>query len=122
MMDMNTDILEFTKSIKIYTFKDEGKVKISFKISSNCVYSDWISIKDFTNICTNWKQGFEDGIETAMGKVFWEHRNCGPRPYREPADYVAIEFNDWSFRISTQEMIELVSEFNTQLTSKNHWD
>lgn len=118
---MNTDILEFTQPIKIYTFKKENKVKIAFKISPNCVWNEWITIEQFHYICDNWKEGVE-GFETNMGKVWWEHRNCGPRPECKPADFVAIDFSDWSFRISTKEMNELVHTFYMQLNGQNHWD
>ena len=122
-METQTKMLNFTKPIKIYTFKDEGRVKLSFRISDNCVWNEWISIEHFQYICNNWnKEDGVQGLETNMGRVWWEHRNCGPRPECKPADFVAIDFSDWSFRISTDDMHSLVADFNTQLTTKNHWD
>lgn len=116
-----TDILEFTAPIKIYVFKNENRVKISFMLSPHCVMGRWISIEDFGYICENWRTGVE-GIETDMGRVWWSHRDCGPRPECLPADFVAISFNDWDFRISTEFMQQLEHTFHQQLTGENHWD
>lgn len=116
-----TDILEFTSPIKIYTYKQEQKVSVNFMISPHCVLTKWISLQDFEYICDNWQTGVE-GIETDMGRVWWSHRNTGPRPECKPADFVAVSFSDWNFRISTEFMRQLEQEFRRQLNSKNHWD
>lgn len=116
-----TDILEFTKPIKIYVFKSTNEVKLSFLISAHCVRDIWMSIEHFKHICDNWRTGVS-GLETDAGKFWWEHRTCGPRPECEPADFVAISWSDWNFRISTAFMKELVDEFNNQITMSNHWD
>lgn len=123
MMGIQIKMLKFTKPIKIYTFKTDNKVKLSFRISDNCVWNEWITIEHFHYICDNWNKGDGvQGLETNMGKVWWEHRDRGPRPECKPEDFVAIDFSDWSFRISTQDMKDLVKEFYMQLSNKNHWD
>lgn len=116
-----SSFLEFSDPIKIYVFKDQGEISISFMISPGCVINKDMSIADFQTICDDWRTGVE-GLETDMGKVWWSHRRFGPRPDMNPADFVAISFNDWNFRITTQEMEQLVETFNYQLNNKNHWD
>lgn len=115
------DMINFDLPIKIFVFKDDSEVKVCFKISDTCVLNKFISIEDFQYICNNWRNGV-NGLETNMGKVWWEHRTSGPRPKCESADFVSINFGDWSFRITTLEMEQLVQEFNIQLIAKNHWD
>ena len=116
-----TDILEFTAPIKLYTFKSEGRVKLSFLIAPHCVRDIWMSISHFQHICDNWQTGVA-GLETDAGKFWWEHRQHGPRPECQPADFVAISWSDWNFRISTRCMFALVDEFKQQLKAVNHWD
>lgn len=121
MTATQTDFLEFTAPIKIYTFKSRDLVKLSFLVSPNCTVDAKMSISEFQFICDNWLTRF-DGIETQGGKFWWEHRTCGPRPACIPADFVAISWSDWNFRISTEFMQKLVNEFNKQLSCTNHWD
>ena len=113
--------LEFTDPIKIYTHKDKGEVSISFMVTPRCVINDFMLIEHFQYICDNWRTGVE-GLETDMGKIWWSHRRFGPRPVMDPADFVAISFKDWNFRITSEEMERLVDTFHYQLNNKNHWD
>lgn len=121
MTATKTDILEFTSPIKIYVFKNENTVKISFLITPACVMDKWVSIDQFDYICKNWQPGV-NGLETDNGRVWWEHRTVGPRPECLPADFVAISWGEWNFRISTDAMTQLSQEFYQQLGQKNHWE
>ena len=114
--------LPFKETIKLYVFKKENAVQLSFRFSDNAVFTDRLSIPDMHIICNEWDNGGVNGIETWMGKVFWEKRDCGPRPDCKPADFVSIQFNKWNFRLTIEEMNNLVKEFNKQLNSANHWD
>lgn len=120
MKDVNNVYL-MTKPIKIYVFKIAQEVKISFRISDYCALTKNMSMQNFQYICDNWKKGVQ-GLETSAGKFYWYHSDTGPRPECEPADFVAINFGDWSFRISTNEMEDLVEEFHLQCNTKMHWD
>jgi hypothetical protein len=121
MTATHTDILEFTAPIKIYVFKQDQEVSVSFLVSPHCVITRWTSLADFKYICDNWRTGVE-GLETNMGRIWWSHRDVGPRPECQPADFVAISFGDWNFRIGTEFMKSLEQEFYRQLNSQNHWD
>jgi hypothetical protein len=114
-------MIPFTDPIKIYVFKNIDKVKISFMLSEHCVMDRWMTLSEFDTIMCNWKQGVE-GMETSMGRVWWSHRPFGPRPAQEPADFVAVSFAEWNFRLTTAAMIELEKEYHRQCNTINHWD
>ena len=103
-------------------FKKEHAVQLSFKLSEQAVFTDRVSIKDMEIICQEWNNGGVNGIETWMGKVYWEERKVGPRPDCKPASFVAIQFNKWNFRLTIKEMEDVINEFNKQLKGDNHWD
>lgn len=90
-------------------------------LSDHCVMDQWIKQSEFEHILDNWRTGV-DGIETSMGRVWWEHRTVGPRPAQEPADFVAISFAEWNFRISEYEMQQIEQEYQRQFNNTNHWD
>ena len=116
------DFLPFDNTLKIYVFKKEHAVQLSFKLSEQAVFTDRVSIKDMEIICQEWNNGGVNGIETWMGKVYWEERKVGPRPDCKPASFVAIQFNKWNFRLTIKEMEDVINEFNRQLEGDNHWD
>jgi len=116
------DFLPFDNTLKIYVFKKEHAVQLSFKLSEQAVFTDRLSIKDMEIICQEWNNGGVNGIETWMGKVYWEERKVGPRPDCKPASFVAIQFNKWNFRLTIKEMEDVINEFNKQLKGDNHWD
>jgi len=120
MLDENNVYL-MDKPIKIYVFKRAQQVKISFRVTDYCAIHRYMSIHNFIFICDNWRSGVE-GLETAEGKYYWYYSPCGPRPECEPAEFVGINFGEWSFRISIQDMEYIVNEFNYQLNNKMHWD
>ena len=117
-----SEFLPFKNTLKIYVFKKENAVQLSFRLSDNAVFTDKVSIPDMHIICKEWNNGGVNGIETWMGKVFWEERKVGPRPECNPASFVAIQFNKWNFRLTIEEMNNVVKEFNKQLNGANHWD
>lgn len=114
--------LPFTKPIKLFVFKNEHAVQLSFRLSDSMVYTDKISIAHMDIICQEWNNGGVNGLETWMGKLWWELRDCGPRPERKPAYFVAVTFGKYNFRLKVTEMEDLVEEYKRQLNSKNHWD
>jgi hypothetical protein len=112
------NFLPFTKPIKLYVFEKENAVQLSFRISDRAVITEKVSIADMQIICKEWNNGGVNGIETWMGKVFWEERSFGPRPEMKPASFVAIQFSSWNFRITVEEMKTLVADFEGQLNTE----
>ena len=120
-MTASDNFLPFTDTIKLYVYKQQNEVGLSFRITDRCVLNKHMSLSNFEYIINNWQTGVE-ALETDMGRVWWELRTVGPRPNREPADFVAINFGEWSFRLTIDEMQKLMLDFNTQINSVNHWD
>ena len=112
----------FDKPIKLYVFKREDEVNVSFKITDTVTINRQFSIEEFEYIVKSWRDPGVSGMQTNDGRIWWEWRDCGPRPECEPADFVAVSFGGWNFRFETETMEELCSEFIKQLNTKNHWD
>jgi hypothetical protein len=110
----SNNFLPFTSPVKLYVFNAENTVQLSFRVSDTCVITEQLSIDHFQHIVDNWKEGV-DGLETWMGKVWWELRNCGPRPEMNPAEFVAINFSVWNFRITVSDMEDVITSYNKQL-------
>ena len=123
IVDHNNVVL-FNDLIKIYLFKEEKKVKVSFKITDYIVTHFSISQDQFEEILAKWKT--EDGIQgmetNDCGKIWWYYNDCGPRPARLPASYVTVSFKRWNFRFSVAEMLKLKTEYLRQKNNKMHWD
>ena len=122
--DSNNVVL-FTEPLKIYLFKDKQKVKVSFKITDYVVINREFEQEDFEYILENWNIG--EGVQGNIkdidnNKIWWFHSKFGPRPECEPANFVGINFNRYSFRISVQEMELMKNTYFHQKTNKMHWD
>lgn len=123
IVDHNNVVL-FNDLIKIYLFKEEKKVKVSFKITDYIVTHFSVSQDQFEEILAKWKT--EDGIQgmesNDCGKIWWYYNDCGPRPTRVPASYVTVSFKRYNFRFSVGEMLKLKTEYFRQKNNKMHWD
>lgn len=109
------------KPVKLYVFKDEDKVKISFRLSDYANVSKQMSIEHFRYICDNWETGVE-GLETYGGKFYWYYSDCGPRPDCPPSKHVQVNVSGFSFRLSVPTMHSIVADFEYQVNNKMHWD
>ena len=118
----DNNFLPFTSPIKLYVAKDENAVHLSFRVSDNLTFNEKISITHMNMVMSEWNNGGFKGIETWMGKTWWELRTCGPRPEQLPANFVAISFKDWNFRITVEFMEELIKEYTKQLAGTIHLD
>lgn len=114
----------FNELIKIYLFKKEKKVKVSFKITDYVVTNFAVTQDQFEEILAKWKT--DDGIQAMQsedcGKIWWFYNDCGPRPTRVPASYVNVSFKRYNFRFSVAEMLKLKNEYLRQKNNKMHWD
>lgn len=118
------EVVLFSDPIKIYLFKDLGRVKISFKVTDYVVIAREILQKDFETILENWDKG--EGIQglemKGDGKIWWYHSKSGPRPECEPASFAAVNFNRFSFRFSIDTMKKLKETYEHQKNNLMHWD
>lgn len=116
------NFLPFKTPIKLYVAKAENAVHLSFRLSDSATFNEKISITHMNMVVKEWNNGGFVGIETWMGKLWWELRTCGPRPEQIPADFVAISFKNWNFRLTVEFMEELVKEYKKQLAGTLHMD
>ena len=124
ILDHN-DVVIFYDPLKIYLFKDKQRVKVSFKITDYVVINREFKQEDFEYILENWNIG--EGVQGNIrdiddNKIWWYHSKFGPRPECEPANFVGINFNRYSFRISVQEMERIKENYYHQKSNKMHWD
>ena len=121
----DNNVVLFSDPFKVYLFKDTQRVKISFKITDYVVLGREFKQENFEYILANWNT--EEGIQGDIrdvdnNKYWWYHSKFGPRPESEPADFVGINFNRYSFRFSVQEMESLKTTYFHQKNNKMHWD
>jgi hypothetical protein len=121
--DSNNVVL-FSDPLKIYLFKDDKTVKVSFKVTDYIVTNREFKQEDFEYILENWKIGEGvQGLEMKHdGKVWWYHSAFGPRPECIDANMVCINFSRFSFRISEQEMQRISDNYYHQKSNVMHWD
>lgn len=120
------NVWRMSEPLKIYVFKDESTVKISFRVTDYVNFSRQMSIEQFQHIADNWEHGPDgegvQGLHTRDGK-YWIYRSrSGPRPERVSADFVVVNIGGWSLRYPTEYWRGIMAEFQRQLTEKNHWD
>lgn len=74
-----------------------------------------MSQEHFEYILENWNiaDGVQ-GLEYGEGKIWWFHSKFGPRPECVPANFVNINFNRFTFRISVAEMERVVENYYHQ--------
>ena len=118
-----TQIIPFESKIKLYVFKDEQTAQMSFKINDYCVIKYRLTIDEMTQVVENWRDPGVSGLETEdCGRIWWEYRDCGPRPECEPASFVAVSLRGFEWRLTVDEMEDLCKVFYEQLNGQNHWD
>lgn len=120
------NVWRMSEPLKIYVFKDEGMVKISFRLTDYANFGRQMSIEKFQYIVDNWEHGHDgegvQGLQTKDGK-YWIYRSrSGPRPERVSADFVVVNTGGWSLRYPTDYWRGIMSEFQRQIIEKNHWD
>lgn len=118
-----TNFLPFNKKLKLYVFKDENEAQVSFLVNEFTTVNRTFTIDEMDHIVANWRDPGVSGLETEnAGRIWWEYRDCGPRPECAPAEFVAIATQGWNFRLTVDEMQELCEEYQHQKNNKNHWD
>lgn len=118
-------VVLFDQPIKIYLFKHEKEVKVSFKLTDYCVTNRTFTQEEFENILENWD--VDEGIQGMHlfhenSKIWWYLSRSGPRPVCEPANFVSVNFNRFNFRFSVCTMSTLKLEYARQKNNVMHWD
>lgn len=103
----------FKRAIKLYIEEDE--VLCSFRLSDVAIVTKIFTVAEFQYIIDHWVLGVS-GFETEhSGRIWWEYRDCGPRPQCEPMEFVAVNIQGFGFRLSIDDMADAVNQFDRQL-------
>jgi hypothetical protein len=119
-------MLNFTRNLKMYLFKDRHTVTLSIKVSDCFAQSYDFPVAQFEEILAMWRE--PNGADLRVNNQHWHfcHKHRTPRPESTPASYVRISVhaNNVSshYRVDFQDMVELGQEYFFQKHNRMHWD
>ena len=117
-------MLPFTKTFKLYLFKNENRVDLSIKVTDTYVQTFSLSTDDMQDLIRNWRIEFKRQIQGSFWLV--QHKKYSPRPNPEPANYVRFSVYNGgvghNFRVTVDDMLSIEKEFSYQLNNKMYWD
>ena len=105
----------FKRAVKLYI--ENNNVLCSFRVSDVAVITKVFTVKEFQYIMDHWVLGVSAYETENCGRIWWEFRNCGPRPECVPMEFVAISLDGWNFRLSIDDMADVVNQYEQQLNS-----
>lgn len=109
----------FDRAIKLYV-ESPGVVLCSFRISEVCNITKTFTIEEFQYIVDRWVIGVNAFRTEQAGKVYWQYRDCGPRPECEPMEFVAVTLQGMNFRLSVDDMKDAIEQFEDQMYRYNN--
>lgn len=120
-------MLNFTRPLKTYLFKDRNVVDLNIRVSDNAVNAYTFSAEEFEYLLEHWQDhsGIEFRIDNNYWHVQWKKR--GPRPRCEAADYVKISVSvntgqTFHYRVDFMDMHQMQQEYFYQKNNKMYWD
>ena len=119
-------MLEFTKPLKIYLFKNTNEISLGILVSSNCVNTYTLKVSEFEQILESWNK--KGGCQLQTDDASWhiQHKTSGPRPESAPTSYVriAIYFKNQAFhyRVSYNDFYEMTKDYFYQKHNTMYWD
>ena len=118
--------MKFTKPIKIYVFKKENKVSITFKVSDVYALTYHVFADIFEDLLRNWKNNEGHNIECEGSRWFVQYKKHGPRPERIPDPHVRISISKSGIhnqhRVSYDDMVAIEREYFFQKHNQMYWD
>jgi hypothetical protein len=119
-------VLEFTKNLKIYLFKEKDKVSFSVKVSNSYVNEYSFSIAEFEEFISQWNM--PGGIDKHYSNGHWSvmHKKSTPRPESASASYVRLTVYKNGIgnhhRVDYSDMLEIQKDYFYQKNNKMYWD
>jgi hypothetical protein len=119
-------MLEFTKPLKIYLFKETNDVSISIRVSSTCVNSYTLKTEEFEKILGFWNK--KGGCQIQTNNAVWhvQHKTSGPRPESAVCSYVRIAIylgnQAFHYRVDYNDVYEMQKDYFYQKNNKMYWD
>ena len=119
-------MLNFTKTLKLYVFKEQKRVDLTIRVSDNYAQGYHMTTDQMTEMLANWNK--ETGFNAEVNGHNWLviNKHYAPRPNCEPASYVRFSVsrlgNSQHFRLSPSDMYDLEKDFFFQMNNRMHWD
>ncbi len=119
-------MLEFTKPLKIYLFKETNEVSLSILVSSNTVNTYMLKAEDFEKILGFWNK--KGGCQIQTDNAVWhiQYKTSGPRPESKPVAYVRIAIylksQAFHYRVDYDDVYEMQKDYFYQKNNKMYWD
>jgi hypothetical protein len=118
-------MIEYSKTIKIYLFKDKKTVSISFLVSPSLVNQYTLLQNEFENIINNFNNTVE--FETSKGTYWYiERKEYGPRPDKIYSPYIRVSVSTHGlnshYRFTIEEFSKMISDYKYQKNNKMYWD
>ena len=116
--------MKFTKTFKIFLFKDKGKVDFTIKVNKVLAITYWLSVNDFETMLAGWKKG----VNVEANNQHWhlEYKKFGPRPESQQNPYVKISVSAnsqrFNYRVTYAEMEMLEKDYFYQKHNEMFWD
>ena len=118
-------MLTFTKTFKLYVFKDKASADLTIRVTKNYAQTFNISLVDLQEIVNTYDIGA--GFNKNINGQFWlvQLKLCTPRP-QTPNTYVRFSVYiggvGHQYRIDPEDMLELKKDLFYQLNNKMYWD
>ena len=119
-------MLNFTKTLKLYVFKDQNRVELTIRISDQYAQGYHMTIEEMKDMLAKWNtdKGFNVDLNGHNWLVVNKHH--APRPNCEPASYVRFSVskngNTQHFRLNPSDLFDLEKDFFFQMNNKMFWD
>ena len=118
-------MLNFTKPLKIYLFKDRDVVDLAIRVSDNHVVTYTLPREKFAEFIKHWRD--RQGYSFRHNDQGWsvQYKNTTPRPEMAAASYVRISVcvgPTYHYRVEHEDMVNLEKEFFYQTHNTMYWD
>jgi hypothetical protein len=119
-------MLAFSKTVKLYVFKDRQRVSLTLRVSDSCAHGYEFTMAEFETLLRDWDSA--DGVELDTGAAHYSvmHKRFTPRPERAATSYV--RFSVWingmtlHHRLAYDDMQSLRTDYFYQKHHRMHWD
>jgi len=118
-------MLEFTKPLKIYLFKDRDTVDFAIRISNSHTVTYTLPREVFAEFVKHWRD--PQGYSFQHNGQGWniQYKTTTPRPEMARASYVRISVcvgPTYHYRVNHEDMVDIEKEFFYQTHNTMYWD
>ena len=118
-------MLEFTKPLKLYVFKDRESVDLSIRVSEAHAHTWSLPQAVFADIVANWRNQKGHSFQHNNNAWFIQYKKQTPGPEWAPASYVRISIGGnpmFNYRVDYEDMVALERDYFYQCHNQMYWD